>query len=144
MMMSPNQILDVVNGYSILNRIALAVFLTWFLLIELKDPYGIGNAVGESRSRIVDMRDIRRYGICLGTALAMWAYGAGVLTIGVHLWRDEGMLLGVAVMVLGTAMTTLSNLWIIAECSIHRYGHIIWLFVLGVNVLYTLTAWLVV
>jgi biotin transporter BioY len=131
--MTLNHILEIANVNNVIDRAALAGYLTWFLITEL--------AVGKEvmGSRIVD-RDIRRYGICLAAALLLWAIGALVITLGVNLWRDHADVAGVWFMVVGSVGTVVGNLMLIRILSVQRYGNWLWLSVALINVAYTLWA----
>jgi len=134
-----NHILDLANIVSVINRVALGSFLAWFLLIELKNPFGVSNG-HPSLSRIVDMHNVRRYGICLGAAIFAWTVTASVLTVGVALWRGPGLMLGFWLMLAGTFGAAASNIWILAALSTHRYGHRWWLLVMALNLIYLIIA----
>lgn len=128
--MTLNHILEVANIDNVIDRAFLAGYLAWFLVTELYVPHGVHG------SRIVD-RDVRRYGMCLALALLIWAIGAEVLTVGVNLWRDHAMVLGVWLMLVGTVGTVAGNLLLIRILSVQRYGNWLWLTVAGINAVYT-------
>lgn len=132
-----NQILEIANINNVIDRAAvlgLTSYLLRFLLTAVK-----GNNRAMHEAHIV-MSDIWRWSIRLCLSLLIWSGGALVITLGVNLWRDHHLEVGVWIMVLGSTWTIIGNLDLIRVLSLRRFGEKIWLVVAVVNFVYTIVA----
>lgn len=124
-----NHILDIGNAFSIVARAALVFYLIWFLATEFTET---STHVGESPI-VPDY--VRRWAICLGTAILLWAAGAWVLTIGVQFWRAAGEMIGFWLMLFGELIAVIGNLLLLRTLSVKRWGETLWVIVAAIVVL---------
>src|SRR5205823_10523794 len=120
-----NHILDIANAHNIIARGAIASFMAWFLTTEF-----VMQPTRYAESRIV-ADGVRKWAVCLGAAIFLWAFGAEVLTIGVELWRVHGAMLGFWLMLIGSAVTVIGNLLLLRTISFKRCGEWVWVAVAG-------------
>jgi hypothetical protein len=132
-----NEILEVANVNNIIDRAALVLLTSYLLRRMLAAPMGNNYAIHEAH---VVTADIWRWSIRLCFSLLIWSAGALVITLGVNLWRDHHLVIGVWVMVAGSVLTVGGNLDLIRVLSLRRFGEQVWLWVLMFNWAYTIIA----
>lgn len=131
--MTLNQILEIANLNNVIDRAALAALTAYKLRRILQDhrPSDDANIVTP---------DIRHWSIRLCLATLVWSVGALILTVGVNLWRDQHLVIGVWVMVAGSIITVVGNIDLIRVLSLRRFGERVWKVVAALNVIYTVIA----
>jgi hypothetical protein len=132
-----NQILEIANINNVIDRAGLVGLTSYLLRLLLTAVNGNNHAMHEAH---IIMSDVWRWSIRLCLSLLIWAAGALVITLGVNLWRDHHLVIGVWIMVLGSIGTVTGNLDLIRVLSLRRFGERIWLSVFAVNVAYTIIA----
>lgn len=124
-----NHILDIGNALSIVARAALVLFMAWFLITEFAEPTP---HTGES---MIVPDYVRRWAICLGFSIFLWAIGAEIITVGVQFWRVAGRMLGFWLMLIGEGVAIAGNLLLLRTLSVKRCGEIVWSVVAALVVL---------
>jgi hypothetical protein len=132
-----NRILEIANLNNVIDRFALVVLTSYLLRMMLVSATGNNHAVHNAH---IVMSDIWRWSIRLCASLLVWATGALIITLGVNLWRDHGLVIGVWTMVFGSIGTVVGNLDLLRVLSLRKFGERIWLIVAAANVAYTIVA----
>jgi hypothetical protein len=136
-----NQILEIANINNVIDRAALVSLTMYLLRFLLTAAKGNNRAIHEAH---IVMSDIWRWSTRLCVSLLVWASGALVITLGVNLWRDHHLTIGVWIMVFGSVGTVVGNLDLIRVLSLRRFGENIWAVVAAVNVVYSIVALLLI
>jgi hypothetical protein len=132
-----NRILEIANINNVIDRAALVALTSHLLYLLMTASKGNNHAINEAH---IVMSDIWRWSMRLCLSLLVWAFGALVITLGVNLWRDHHLVIGVWIMVIGSVATVIGNLDLLRVLSLRRFGERIWQAVLAVNLLYTIVA----
>lgn len=123
-----NHILDIGNAFSIVSRGALAIYLTWFLAKEF------AHEAPKQRESMIVPNSVRRWAICLGFSIFLWAIGAEVITIGVQFWRVAGRMIGFWLMLTGEVVAVVGNLLLLRTLSFKKWGEGLWVVVAFITV----------
>jgi hypothetical protein len=132
-----NRILEIANINNVIDRAALVALTSHLLYLLMTASRGNNHAIHEAH---IVMSDIWRWSMRLCLSLLVWAAGALVITLGVNLWRDHHLVIGVWIMVIGSIGTVIGNLDLLRVLSLRRFGERIWKAVLAVNLVYTIAA----
>lgn len=132
-----NRILEIANINNVIDRAALVALTSHLLYLLMTASKGNNHAINEAH---IVMSDIWRWSMRLCLSLLIWAFGALVITLGVNLWRDHHLVIGVWIMVIGSVATVIGNLDLLRVLSLRRFGERIWQAVLAVNLIYTIAA----
>ena len=132
-----NRILEIANINNVIDRAALVALTSHLLYLLMTASKGNNHAINEAH---IVMSDIWRWSMRLCLSLLIWAFGALVITLGVNLWRDHHLVIGVWIMVIGSVATVIGNLDLLRVLSLRRFGERIWKAVLAVNLIYTIAA----
>jgi hypothetical protein len=132
-----NRILEIANINNVIDRAALVALTSHLLYLLMTASKGNNHAINEAH---IVMSDIWRWSMRLCLSLLIWAFGALVITLGVNLWRDHHLVIGVWIMVIGSIGTVIGNLDLLRVLSLRRFGERIWKAVLAVNLIYTIAA----